>query len=135
VVSTTLNLLTTLIATVAGLSLLVGGIGIMNIMLVLVSERTREIGLRKAVGATNRQILTQFLTEAAVISLVGGFFGVLLSIVGNYLLRIFTDLKPVITIPIMFISVGVALIVGIIFGTAPALRAARKDPIESLRYQ
>jgi putative ABC transport system permease protein len=107
----------------------------MNIMLVLVSERTREIGLRKAVGATNRQILTQFLTEAAVISLVGGFFGVLLSIVGNYLLRIFTDLKPVITIPIMFISVGVALIVGIIFGTAPALRAARKDPIESLRYQ
>lgn len=135
VVGTTLNLLTTLIATIAGLSLLVGGIGIMNIMLVLVSERTREIGLRKAIGATNRQIMSQFLTEAGVISLVGGIFGILLSILGNYLLRIFTDLKPVITWPIMFISVGVALIVGVVFGTAPAIRAARKDPIESLRYQ
>ncbi len=135
VVSNTLNLLTTLIATVAGLSLLVGGIGIMNIMLVLVSERTREIGLRKAVGATNYQILSQFITEAAVISVVGGFFGILLSIVGNYLIRILTDLKPVITLPIMFVSVGVALFVGVLFGTMPALRAARKDPIESLRYQ
>lgn len=130
-----LNLLTALIAGVAAISLVVGGIGIMNIMLVLVSERTREIGVRKAVGATNKQIMTQFLVESSVISVCGGFFGVLVSLIANYLLRILTDLKPVISLPIMLISTGIALCVGIIFGTMPALRAARKDPIESLRYE
>lgn len=135
VVSSLLNILTRFVAGVAAISLFVGGIGIMNIMLVLVGERTREIGVRKAVGATNHQIMTQFMTEAAVISVAGGFFGVLLSIVTNYILRITTNLTPVITLPIMFISVGVALLVGIVFGTTPAIRAARKDPIESLRHE
>ncbi len=135
VVGTMLNLLTAFIAGIAAISLLVGGIGIMNIMLVLVSERTREIGVRKAVGATNRQIMMQFLVESAMISLMGGFFGVLLSLLANYFIRIFTDLQPVITLPIMFISTGIALLVGVIFGTMPAVRAARKDPIECLRYE
>jgi putative ABC transport system permease protein len=130
-----LNLLTGLIAGIAAISLVVGGIGIMNVMLVSVIERTREVGIRKAVGASNRQILSQFLTEAMVLSIVGGIIGVISSIALNYLIRILTDFKPVITLPIMGISVGVAVGVGIIFGIAPALKAARKDPIEALRYE
>lgn len=130
---TILDLLTAMIAAVAGVSLVVGGIGIMNIMLVSVSERTHEIGIRKAVGATNQQILSQFVLEAGVLSFVGGVLGVIFSVLVNYLLRIFTDVQPVITLPIVLIAVCVSLIVGIVFGTAPALRAARKDPIEALR--
>ncbi len=130
-----LSLITNLITGIAAISLLVGGIGIMNIMLVSVTERTREIGVRKAVGATNRQILYQFLTEAAVLSLSGGFLGVLLSLLANFLLRVFTDLQPVITLPVVGIASGVALGVGILFGAMPALRAARKDPILALKYE
>ncbi len=130
-----LNLLTGLIGGIAAISLLVGGIGIMNIMLVAVSERTAEIGVRKAVGATNRQILNQFLTEAIILSIFGGLTGVLLSLIINVLLRIFTDLAPVITFPIMGIAVCVAFVVGVIFGVTPALRAARKDPIDALRHE
>jgi ABC-type antimicrobial peptide transport system permease subunit len=133
VANTVLTLLTGLISGVAAISLLVGGIGIMNIMLVSVTERTREIGIRKSIGATNQQILSQFLTEAMMLSFIGGLLGVVVSIFANYLLRIFTDLQPVITLSIVFISVGVALAVGIVFGVAPALRAARKDPILALR--
>lgn len=130
-----LNMLTGLIAGIAAISLLVGGIGIMNIMLVAVTERTSEIGVRKAIGATNRQILNQFLTEAIILSVVGGVIGVLLSLLINVLLRILTNLQPVITFPIMGVAVLVALGVGIIFGVTPALRAARKDPIEALRHE
>jgi putative ABC transport system permease protein len=129
-----LTMLTALIAGVAAISLLVGGIGIMNIMLVSVTERTQEIGIRKAVGATNRQIASQFMVEAAILSLTGGFLGVLTALFFNYLLRIFTDLQPVITLPVVGVATTVALMVGIIFGTMPAVRAARKDPIEALRY-
>lgn len=128
-----LTLLTSLVTAVAGISLLVGGVGIMNIMLVAVSERTHEIGIRKSVGATNRQILGQFLTEAIVLSAVGGVLGVLLSLLANYLLRVTTDLQPVITWPIMGIAVAVAIVVGVFFGITPALKAAYKDPIEALR--
>ncbi len=135
IAESTLTLLTSMIAGVAAISLLVGGIGIMNIMLVSVTERTREIGVRKAVGATNRQIMYQFLTEAAVLSIVGGILGVLMSLFANFMLRITTDLQPVITLNSMLIAVGVSFAVGIIFGVAPAAIAARKDPIESLRYQ
>jgi putative ABC transport system permease protein len=128
-----ITLLTNLVTAIASISLLVGGIGIMNIMLVAVSERTHEIGVRKSLGATNRQILSQFLTEAVVLSTVGGFFGVILSLVANYFLRLLTNLQPVITWPIMAIAVGVAIGVGTIFGMMPAIKAARKDPIEALR--
>ncbi|MBA3758220.1 ABC transporter permease [Candidatus Saccharibacteria bacterium] len=128
-----LTLLTTMIAAVAAVSLIVGGIGIMNVMLVSVTERTHEIGIRKAVGATNQQILSQFLLEAAVLSSVGGVVGVLMAVIVNYLLRIFTDIQPVITLQIVLVATAVSLVVGIMFGITPALRAARKDPIEALR--
>lgn len=130
-----LSLLTNLIAGIAAISLVVGGIGIMNIMLVSVTERTHEIGIRKAVGATNRQIYSQFITEATVLSLAGGVAGVLVAVLINYLLRIFTDLQPVITVPVVLLATGVATAVGIVFGFMPALRAARKDPIEALRHE
>lgn len=133
IANTILNLLTGLISGVAAISLIVGGIGIMNIMLVSVTERTQEIGIRKAVGATNQQILAQFIIEAAMISFVGGLLGVLGSVFANFLIRIFTDLQPLVTFPIMIIAIGVALLVGVVFGVAPALKAARKDPIEALR--
>lgn len=128
-----LNLLTGLISGIAAISLIVGGIGIMNIMLVSVTERTREIGVRKAVGATSHQILAQFIIEAAVLSFVGGLIGVVCSLLANFFIRVFTNLQPLITFPIMFVAVVVALFVGMLFGVAPALQAARKDPIQALR--
>jgi len=131
----TLTIATSFIAGIAAISLIVGGIGIMNIMFVSVTERTREIGVRKSLGATNRQIYSQFLIEATIMSLVGGIIGVLIALFVNYCLRVFSSLAPVATWPIVGISVLVAMIVGIVFGTAPAIKAARKDPIQSLRYE
>jgi putative ABC transport system permease protein len=128
-----LDLMTKLIAGIAGISLLVGGIGIMNVMLVSVAERTHEIGLRKALGASNRQILLQFVTEATVLSLLGGIFGVIVSLILNFVLRVATPLSPIISWEAVVVSVAVSLVVGVVFGTAPAMKAARKDPIESLR--
>jgi putative ABC transport system permease protein len=128
-----LDLMTKLIAGVAAISLLVGGIGIMDVMLVSVAERMHEIGLRKALGASNRQIMLQFMTEASVLSLLGGIIGVLVSLVINFVLRVLTPLTPVISWEAIVISVAVSLVVGVVFGTAPALKAARKDPIEALR--
>jgi ABC-type antimicrobial peptide transport system permease subunit len=129
------RLITTLVAGVAAISLLIGGIGIMNIMLVSVSERKQEIGIRKAVGATNAQIMSQFLIEAVVLSLLGALLGLLVSAIGNIAIRIFTDLKPVITPQIVVIAMFVSVAVGAIFGLAPAVKAAAKDPIDSLRDQ
>lgn len=133
--SYTLSLITAMIAGVAAISLFVGGIGIMNIMLVSVTERTHEIGIRKAVGATNRQIMRQFMTEAVILSFVGSVIGVLLSLAINFLIRMVTELQPAVDIKVAGVAVGVAVAVGIVFGIAPAFRAARKDPIEALRYQ
>jgi putative ABC transport system permease protein len=130
-----LSLLTSLTAGVAAISLLVAGIGIMNVMLVSVSERVREIGIKKAVGATNRQIRNQFMVESALISLIGGLIGVLLSCAIELSLRIATNLRPEITWQIVVIATGVSLLVGIIFGTVPAVKAARKDPIDALRAE
>lgn len=131
----TLSQLTTFIVAIASTALIVGGIGIMNIMLVGVSERTREIGIRKAVGATNQQILSQFLVEATVISVVGGIIGVFVALVATYFIKIGTNLNPVISFGTIILATVVSIIVGVIFGMAPAIQAARKDPIQSLRYE
>jgi len=128
-----LDLITKLIAGVAAISLLVGGIGIMDVMLVSVAERTHEIGIRKALGASNRQILAQFLTEASVLSLFGGIFGVIGALIINGILRVTTSLTPILTWQSVVFATGTSLVVGILFGTAPALKAARKDPIDALR--
>ena len=130
-----LNLLTRLIAGVAAVSLLVGGIGIMNIMLVSVTERMHEVGIRKAVGATNRQILSQFMIESAVLCLSGGIIGIVLAFIVDVLLRIFTSLAPDISWQVVVLATGVSLLIGLIFGTAPAVKAARKDPISALRNE
>ena len=130
-----LNLLTALIGGVAAIALLVGGIGIMNVMLVSINERMHEVGIRKAVGATNRQILSQFVTEAAVLSVSGGFIGVLLSLIVDIILRIFTNLAPSITWQIVVLAFIVSVGIGLLFGSVPALQAARKDPIEALRNE
>jgi putative ABC transport system permease protein len=117
----------------AAISLLVGGIGIMDIMLVSVSERTREIGIRKAIGATNRQILNQFLVEGLALTITGGIIGTILSLAINFGLRIYTSLHPVISVPVLLLAVGTSVVVGLVFSAAPALKAARKDPITALR--
>lgn len=133
VTSQVLNTITRFISAIAAISLLVGGIGIMNIMLVSVSERTREIGIRKAVGATNRQILHQFLIEGLVLTVSGGILGVIASLAINLLLRLYSGWKPVISVPIILLAVGVSIAAGLIFSLIPALKAARKDPITALR--
>lgn len=130
-----LDLLTKLIAGVAAISLLVGGIGIMDVMLVSVSERMHEVGIRKALGATNRQILEQFLIESTVLSLVGGLIGIALSLLIDYLLRVFTTLTPVISWQAVVIATVVSFLVGVVFGSVPAIKAARKDPIDALRNE
>lgn len=130
-----IDLMTAFISAVAAISLFVGGIGIMNIMLVSVTERMHEIGIRKAVGATNRQILTQFMLESTVLSAVGGIIGVIFSVLVNLLLRVYTSLEPVISWQALAIATGVSIVVGIVFGTAPAIKAAAKDPIEALRHE
>jgi len=132
--------LTLMLASIAAISLLVGGIGIMNIMLVSVTERTREIGLRKAIGATEREILHQFLLEAMLLTLAGGVIGILLGIGGSFLAanivsRFVEGWTLVIPPVVVAVSAAVSTAVGVVFGYYPARRAARLDPIEALRYE
>jgi putative ABC transport system permease protein len=129
--------LTAFLGSIAGVSLLVGGIGIMNIMLVSVTERTREIGLRKAVGARRRDILLQFMVEAVVLSLVGGFIGVALGYSVSFgLPMLIPNLgDTLVTLDSILLATGFALAVGLFFGVYPATRAARLKPIEALRYE
>ena len=123
-----------LLGAIASVSLLVGGIGIMNIMLVSVTERTREIGIRMAIGARERDILLQFLLEAVIISVVGCFIGLLLGIGGAWLTQLLTDTMVIISGSSVLVAFGVAATVGIFFGYYPAQKAARLNPIEALRY-
>jgi putative ABC transport system permease protein len=124
-----------LLAWVAGVSLIVGGIGIMNIMLVSVTERTREIGIRQSVGATPNDIRLQFLTEAVMLSLVGGVIGVILGIGGSYLFGATSDMRTVIVPSSILLAFGSAAAIGILFGFFPANKAAQLDPIEALRHE
>lgn len=133
VISSVLGSLTAALAGIAAISLIVGGIGIMNIMLVSVTERTREIGLRKAVGATPKAILTQFLIEAIILSFLGGLIGILLGVTGSLIIgRFFTTS---ITSWAVGLAFGVSALVGIIFGAAPAYKASKLNPIDALRRE
>jgi putative ABC transport system permease protein len=124
-----------LLAWVAGVSLIVGGIGIMNIMLVSVTERTREIGIRQSVGATPDDIRLQFLIEALLLSIVGGLIGIVVGISGSYLFGAFSDMRTVISVSSVLLAFGSAAVVGAFFGYYPANQAAQLDPIEALRYE
>jgi putative ABC transport system permease protein len=134
-VSTITSLLTTMVAGISGISLVVGGVGVMNIMLVSVTERTREIGLLKAIGAKEKDILTQFLIEAVVMTLFGGIIGIILGISGAFLIALVAGIPFVISVPAVILAVGVSTLVGVVFGLYPARRAARLSPIDALRYE
>src|SRR5262249_35366574 len=129
------RVLTILLAAIASVSLLVGGIGIMNIMLVSVTERTREIGLRLAVGARGRDILTQFLVEAVTLSLIGGVIGIWLGRCGSSGIAHFSEWRTLVDPRSIVLAFAFAAAVGIFFGFYPARKAAALDPIEALRYE
>jgi len=124
-----------LLGWVAGVSLIVGGIGIMNIMLVSVTERTREIGIRQAVGATQADIRVQFLTEALLLSIVGGLIGAMVGIGGSFIFGLLSDMRTVVSLPSILLAFGSAAAVGVFFGYYPANQAANLDPIDALRYE
>jgi putative ABC transport system permease protein len=134
-VGTITGIFTIVISSIAGISLLVGGIGIMNIMLVSVTERTREIGIRKAVGAKNRDILVQFLIESTVLSISGGILGILFAVAVTIILSKFTMLQTNITGISIVLAISFSTVIGLFFGIYPAMRAARLNPIEALRYE
>ncbi|MDE5880983.1 MAG: ABC transporter permease [Muribaculaceae bacterium] len=134
-ISSTSSMMTVLLAAVAGISLLVGGIGIMNIMIVSVTERTREIGLRMSIGATGRDIMMQFLIEAVIISVTGGLLGILLGAGATWMISFIAHWPVQIDISSVILSFVVCTVIGIIFGFYPAAKASNLDPIEAIRYE
>lgn len=132
--SSLFSVVSSMLALVAGISLVVGGIGVMNIMLVSVAERTHEIGVRKAVGASSQNILMQFLFEALILSLMGGVLGLVLGYMLAFFISIMTPFKPYISVEIILMTFLTTLIVGVLFGIYPALKAATKNPIDSLKH-
>jgi putative ABC transport system permease protein len=129
------GVLTVFLGAIASISLLVGGIGIMNIMLVSVTERTREIGLRKAIGAKSRLVLMQFLIEAVFLSLIGGILGILFGVAGAKAIDYFASFETVVQAQAVFLAMGFSVAVGLFFGIYPARRASRLNPIDALRYE
>ena len=120
---------------IASISLLVGGVGVMNIMLVTVTERTAEIGLKKAIGAKRRRILAQFLTEASVLTGIGGLLGVLGGIGMSQLISKFMDTPTALSVPAILVAVVFSVLIGLIFGLVPAVKASKLNPIEALRRE
>jgi len=135
IVNNILTALTSFVAGIAAISLLVGGIGIMNIMLVAVNERVREIGVRKAIGAKSRDIILQFLVESMLISLIGGLLGIFFGIAGAFLILWYIKGRFVIAVWAVILATTVSAAVGIFFGVYPAVRAAKLDPVIALRYE
>jgi putative ABC transport system permease protein len=127
--------MTYLLAAIAGISLLVGGIGIMNMMLTTVTERTREIGLRKAVGAKKKDVHYQFLVESMMLTIIGGIIGIILGIIIAWIITLTGLLTAKISIMSVILSFGVAASIGIVFGYYPAARASNLNPIDALRYE
>ena len=134
-ISSTSTMMTVLLAAVAGISLLVGGIGIMNIMIVSVTERTREIGLRMSIGATGRDIMSQFLIEAIIISVTGGLLGIILGSLATWMIKLLAHWPVQIDPSSVILSFAVCTLIGIIFGFYPAAKASNLDPIEAIRYE
>jgi putative ABC transport system permease protein len=140
ILSTITNALRLFLTLMAAIALIVGGIGILNIMLATVAERTREIGLRKAVGATNRAVMDQFLLEAGMLTFLGGIAGIIIGIIISYLITqlmhyLGYDWAFVISIWSVLLAVGVSILTGVIFGLYPALKASKLNPIDALRYE
>lgn len=135
VMNTLMGLLTTLLAGIASISLIVGGIGIMNIMLVTVRERTREIGVRKALGAKRSQILIQFLIEAVIITTLGGLIGLGISYIGAAIIQALSNFKVTVGLDSVFLSLIFSITIGVVFGIYPANKASKLEPVEALRYE
>lgn len=129
------TLLTVFIAGISAISLLVGGIGVMNIMLVSVTERTKEIGLLKAIGAKRKDILMQFLIESAVLTMIGGIIGIFFGVSGTFLIAVIAGIPFIVSIPWILLAVGISTLVGVVFGIYPARKAASLQPIDALRYE